>query len=324
MARLMRSRIWVTAQPGRGIRPAEMLFTSAATSGAPSAGQTRLSATLPTAVMSTGPSLVRTSITTRPSRTRPSGSRNCCGSGMLERSTVVMSFSLRVTTVWGARASPCAALRPITAAIWRRVCPSSGPRGAAPRSGAAVDCQVSNPPAAMSTATSRSATAHAGRIPLCRRLLARRRPPRLLTAEQGSSARQRKAHGEGAADAALRGGDDVAAVLARELARDVQAEPGPRDLGVDALRHPGEALEQAGQVLGVHADPLVAHGEHREPLAGAHGAAHLATGRRVFDGIGEKIDDHGEQAQAGAQTPRRRRRAVEAEAVARPEHRPDP
>src|SRR5262245_29437259 len=85
---------------------------------------------------------------------------------------------------------------------------------------------------------------------------------------------------------------DLTAMRLDQVAADVQAEADGLDratAGLDAI----ETLEQALEVLGRDADALIADAYAQQALfVGADAGAHVATARRVFDGVVDQIGEH--------------------------------
>ncbi|EAU64887.1 hypothetical protein STIAU_5392 [Stigmatella aurantiaca DW4/3-1] len=79
---------------------------------------------------------------------------------------------------------------------------------------------------------------------------------------------------------------------AQEVLDDGQAQAGSPHVPAATFVHPVEALEDAGQVLGLDAHARVLDAHHAAPVLLGPPDVHPPTGRGVFDGVVEQVEEH--------------------------------
>src|ERR1017187_10914032 len=81
---------------------------------------------------------------------------------------------------------------------------------------------------------------------------------------------------------------NVATMTARNLTREVEAQPDPGNVRVGGGHDAAEAGEELVAVLGCDSEPVVGHANPGRVRVACDGADHVAPLRRILDGV---VDD---------------------------------
>src|SRR5699024_781235 len=106
---------------------------------------------------------------------------------------------------------------------------------------------------------------------------------------------------EGRALAGQRPGGDLAAVIARDVLHDRQAQPGAAGRARAGAVHPEEPFEDPLQMVLGDADPLILHGDLDHAAVAAHGHPDAGAGIGIGDRVGDQVRQGGGEHRGGAE-----------------------